>query len=83
MGPGFPAWPSSRNAIAVASARLESLAPRNSANPTLVVFNLPAIIWLIVQQTNGLRMETKEKLIETARNLFLQNGYGNTGIGRF
>lgn len=27
-------------------------------------------------------MDTKQKLIETARNLFLQNGYGNTGIAQ-
>ena len=27
-------------------------------------------------------MDTRERLIETARNLFLQNGYGNTGIAQ-
>jgi len=27
-------------------------------------------------------MDTREKLIETARNLFLQNGYGNTGVAQ-
>src|ERR1700676_1930540 len=27
-------------------------------------------------------METKDRLIETARTLFLQNGYGNTGIAQ-
>src|SRR5579871_3721013 len=27
-------------------------------------------------------METRERLIETARTLFLKNGYGNTGIAQ-
>ena len=27
-------------------------------------------------------MDTRDRLIETARNLFLQNGYGNTGIAQ-